>query len=521
MMTPTWQSLLQQGILAVQKKQAIKALELLHQAHSQQPGSRDVNYWLGNALRLCGKTTEAERTFRQLLTADPADFDSALALAFLFREEGRLGDFNTALQGFVTHPSADSTSLLKIAGLLRDSNQFNSAIEVMQKLVAKEPDQAAHHFKLARMYQGIGQHEAALKGYRATLQLDNTIGGAWLGLAALQKFTDPENPDWQLICSAPEQAAPAEATLCIAFARAKGFDDLGIYRQAWKHYLEGNRLRSLNQYWDAAAWKDFTLQALSQPAKRAKITNPQRRPVFIVGMLRSGTTLLEQLLDQHPRITARGELNFLAYAWKSWNPAQPNSPSISPAAAKELATQIWKHMRLEGPEDGFYIDKNPLNFRYLSMLAGIMPEARLLHLRRDGRDSCLSCFMQLFQHPDTAFSNQLDTLVDYYHDYLQLMRHFCSSLPEQIMTLDYADLVNNTTATVGALLDFLGLPDIASSMGSTEATTDPQRPIRTASVWQARQDVHRRSLGRWQHYYEFAPDFFDRIARLDAEAGQF
>lgn len=525
MTTPAWQSLLQEGIRAVQQRQSRQALDLLTQSRKLKPDSREVNYWLGNAQRLCGLVAEAEQTFRKLLAANAADFDSTLALAFLLREQARLGDFNQVLLAFVAQPSADSTPLLKITGLLRDSNQFSSAIEVMQQLVASEPDLASHHFKLARLYQGVGEHESALKAYRSTLLLDTTIGGAWLGLATLQKFSDADNADWQLICKAPEQAADTEATLCMAFARAKGFDDLGSYDQAWKHYLEGNRLQSFNQLWNPAAWKDFVKQTLSLPIRRGEVSAIRRQPVFIVGMLRSGTTLLEQLLDPHPQITARGELNFLAHAWKSWEPAQRNRPVNNTMVANELAAQIWKHMRLDGPADHYYIDKNPLNFRYLSMLFEIMPEAKILHLRRDGRDSCLSCFMQLFQHPDAAFSNQLNALVDYYHGYLQLMRHFSHHLPEQIMNLTYEDLVENKIATVSTVLDFLGLPgsafDIsgASNMEAEESTVDSARPIRTASAWQARQTVYRHSLGRWQNYYEFAPDFFDRIAQLDAELG--
>jgi tetratricopeptide (TPR) repeat protein len=519
MTTPAWQSLLQQGIHAVQQRQSKQALELLQQALTLQPSSRAVHYWLGNAQRLCGQPEAAQQTFRRLLATDPADFDSALALAFLLREQGRLSDFNQVLLAFVAQPAADSASLLKIAGLLRDSNQFSSAIKVMQHLLTRDPGKADFHFKLARMYQATGQHEAALEAFRSALKLDKSIGGAWLGLATLQRFSDEQNPDWLLICSTPEHSPDAETALCMAFARGKGFDDLKSYDQAWKYYLQGNDLRSLSQPWDPSAWKNFVSRQLARPVRLAGKSKVQKNPVFIVGMLRSGTTLLENLLDQHPRIKARGELNFLAHAWKTWEPMTSNHVMLKDQqennriATEDLAGQTWRHMQLDGPADDYYIDKNPLNFRYLSMLAEIMPEARILHLRRDGRDSCLSCFMQLFQHPDTGFANQLDTLAEFYQGYLQLMRYFHCNMPQQIMALDYEDLVINTKETLSGALAFLGLAD------SAESTTDPQRPIRTASTWQARQAVHQHSVGRWQHYYKFAPGFFDRIAQLDVELG--
>lgn len=507
-----WQQLLQQGIKAVQLQQPSLALQLLQSANSLQPASREVGYWLGNAQRLNGQPAEAEQTFRRLLVEYPEDFDVAMGLAFLLREQGRIAELGNLLVNTARLLSSDSEALLKIGGFLRDANLFTHAIEVMQLLLNRDASQAVNHFRLARMYQGIGQHEAALQAYRETLQRDPSIGGAWLGLASLQRFTDPANADWQWIQTAALPNENVEGVMCMAFARGKGHDDLGLYELAWKHYVQGNRLRRQNQPgsqpWSQSDWRSFQQQVMALPCEAQVSSQNNRKPVFIVGMLRSGTTLLEQLLDEHPRVTARGELNFLAHAWSSWRQAPADRSSAS-----ELSTQLWRQMQLDGPADRCYIDKNPLNFRFLPLIAAILPEAKILHLLRDGRDSCLSCFMQLFQHPDTAFSNQLDDLVDYYHGYLLLMQHFRANMPEQILTLNYQDLVTDTKVCMAATWKFLGLdlPD------TSEPNKQQQRPIRTASAWQARQQIHRNSLGRWQNYYSVAPAFFDRIAALDQQ----
>lgn len=516
MSNPDWQQLLRQGIQRVQAKQGPAALADLQQARQLQPGSRDVLHWLGQALRLCGEETTAESTFRRLLDTNPLDSETALALAFLLREQGRMEELCKVLLHLAEQPSVTTLTLLQLAGVLRDSNQFDSAIMVMKTVLKRESGQAnriteesaINYFRLGRLYQGVGQHEPALQAYRYALQGNPDLGGAWLGLATLQRFTNPDQPDWQLLLSAPAFSNP-ETAMCLAFARAKGFDDLQQYEQAWNQYCEGNRLRALDQPWDRPGWRSLFNQAMKSPLPNQAALPSPRRPVFIVGMLRSGTTLLEQLLDQHPRVTARGELNLLAHAWRPWQ-QNPHSMSV----AEDLATQIWTHMRQDGPEDGFYIDKNPLNFRYLSLLATCMPEARILHLQRDGRDSCLSCFMQLFQHQDSSFSSRLDDLVHFYHDYLQLMQRYEQMMPGQIFSLAYEDLINDSTAALKAALEFLGLQEIDSDLSRVAAPAS-QRPIRTASSWQARQDIHQRSMGRWQHYQEFAPEFFDRIAELD------
>jgi tetratricopeptide (TPR) repeat protein len=509
---PDWQTLLQQGIQAVQAGQGPIALTALQQASQLQPESRDVQHWLGQAQRLCGRAAAAEKIFHSLLEANSLDSETALALAFLLREQGRLDELSRVLLRFAQQPSAATPTLLQLAGMLRDSNQFQAAIEVMQAVLGRESEVAIHHFRLARLYQGVGQHEAALQAYRDALQRDASLGGAWLGLATLQRFTDPDQPDWQLLSSAQTPSINSETAMCLAFARGKGYDDLQQYGQAWNQFCAGNRLRQQSQPWDPATWQNLLQQVHSAPLQALVEPSTSRRPIFIVGMLRSGTTLLEHLLDQHPRITARGELNFLAHAWKLW---QQNTGST--VLAEDLATQVWTHMRQGGEEDHHYIDKNPLNFRFVPLLAAIMPEARILHLQRDGRDSCLSCFMQLFQHPDSAFANRLEDLVQFYHDYLQLMQRYERLIPGQIYHLSYEELIVNSGGTLAAVLEFLDLPEMDPGLDPATAGAARQRPIRTASSWQARQDIHRRSLGRWQHYHQFAPAFFDRIAELDQQ----
>ena len=234
-----------------------------------------------------------------------------------------------------------------------------------------------------------------------------------------------------------------------------------------------------------------------------------RHAVYIVGMPRSGTTLLEQILDRHPQITGRGELNQLAYF------ASQRAALGVPGSAqrRHVADILWMQLRLEGPESVHYIDKNPLNFRYLDLLFDLLPGTRVLHVTRDGRASCLSCFFQLFEHTDTAFSCSLEDLVLFYSGYRRLMAHWERVWPDRILRVDYSDLVGNISESVARVLEFLdvGWDDAVLQKPGRE------RVVRGASAWQARQPVHARSVERWRHYYDQAPDFFDRLAAIDAQ----
>ncbi|MFT5482711.1 MAG: hypothetical protein ACI9GW_001365, partial [Halieaceae bacterium] len=292
-----------------------------------------------------------------------------------------------------------------------------------------------------------------------------------------------------------------------AFALAKASDDLHLWSDAWNQFEKGNVLAKQRQTWERDRWSDFVKHKLHSPSLPQDALGSDRQPVFIVGNLRSGTTLMETLLSGHIKTVPRGELNYLAEIAK----LHPETNDIGPTLATRLASDYWTQLRLDGPEDHFYIDKNPLNFRYLDLLFRLFPDARVIHITRDGRDSCLSCFTQLFEHTDAAFSNSLDSLVSFYAGYKKLMAKWEGTYGKQIHSIAYEELIDSPTAGVKGAIEFLGAEYDEASMG----TNDDMRPVRTASVWQARREVHRNSLDRWRNYHEFSPSFFDQLAQID------
>jgi tetratricopeptide (TPR) repeat protein len=490
---------------------------MLTEAYRLAPADRDVRYWLGNALRLCAEPVAAEQMFRQLADEFPADVDIAFALAFLLRAEGRPGEAAGVLLQLAKLQPQEQAILLKVAGFLRDSDRYSEAITVMHMALDSAPEDASLQLKLARLYQAVGQFDAASSLLRNVVRINPRLGAGWLLLSQLQRFSDCTSPDWRLIEEAVRQPLGEEADMCLAFAYGKGLDDLGQWQSAWQAFSRGNRLRHAAQPWDTQAWKDLvsgSLQSASQAV--APALNEDRHPVFIVGMLRSGTTLLEQMLDRHPGITGRGELNFLAHLVKGGAGGVPqNAGGQAAQLSAKLGNELWTRLRLDGSPQQRYIDKNPLNFRFIGFLLRIMPEAKIVHVTRDGRDSCLSCFCQLLQHPDAGFSNSLDDLLNYYRGYRQIMDKWQQLAGDRIHTVAYHDLVCATRPTLQATLAFLGL-DWDAKM---EVDTEDQRPVRTASAWQARQPLHQRSLSRWQNYHAMAPAFFDALAKVDEAAG--
>jgi len=498
------------GVALLRQGQAHKALAQLEQAERQAPEQREVCYWLANACRSTGQTTRALKLYRKLLAEWPDYFDTSFALAFLLRDTGVPGDAADVLLKASGQSDVTVHQLLQIAGFMRDSDQFSAAIQVCEKAARMSPGQSDLHFKLARLYQATGAFDLALEALRKTLNLQPSTGPAWTLMAQQKRFLTSDDAEFIRIQAAAGKSYGREADMCIAFALGKALDDLEQWPQAWAYYQKGNHLMSETTPWNQSAWRK-SLERSMASTERARSAAPgaARNAVFIVGMPRSGTTLLEQMLDRHPDISGRGELNFLDH----FALQRLDSGLISGPRRKEMADILWTQMRLDGPENGRYIDKNPLNFRHLDVLFDILPTARVLHVIRDGRDSCLSSYFQLFQHEDTAFSNKLEHLVDYYAGYRRLMAKWENLYAERIHRVSYEELVTSGTGVLARVLRFLGTDwdDAVTHAGNQD------RVVRTASVWQARQPVHTRSVARWRHYYDQAPEFFTQLSTIDSK----
>lgn len=503
-----WRDALRDGTNAVKRQNPGRALSLLETAYELAPLERDVRYWLGNAYRINGRIDDSTQIFEALLAENSADVEVAMAFAYLLREIGQPAKSSAVLLQTCENIE-DTKALLSVCGFLRDSDDYQAAIRVLKKVRSLEPEQVDHALNLARLYQATGSFQLAEDQLRNALRKNPTIGFAWLSLAQQHVFERDDDEDFIRLKQVDQSQLDDESKMCMAFALAKASNDLGLWSDAWAEYEKGNSLASQRQVWEKSRWLLFLQRKLDTRNSPPASMDDARHPVFIVGNPRSGTTLVDTLLSKHPEIVSRGELNYLSEIAKHY----PETKAVGRNVSGRLASEYWTQLRLDGPENYFYIDKNPLNFRYLDLLFQLFPGAKVIHVSRDGRDSCLSCFTQLFQHPDAAFTNSLDSLVDFYAGYRKLMNKWEIEFGKQIHTIEYEKLVESTSDVVKGMMEFLGADyhDQSNDLG------DEVRPIRTASVWQARQAVHKSSLARWRAYYEFAPSFFDKIAQIDVE----
>jgi hypothetical protein len=276
--------------------------------------------------------------------------------------------------------------------------------------------------------------------------------------------------------------------MVLHFALGKLHDDMGEYAEAIAHYDEGNRIEGRRLKFDRGAFageidrlvETFTpacFAAQEEQATRSEL------PLLIVGLPRSGTTLVEQIVSAHPRVAAGGELTF-------WSEADPATD------VSTLATDYLALLRRAGPDAARVTDKNPFNFLHMGLVHAALPQARFIHCRRNPIDTCLSIFFTRFATPQ-PFAYSRDDLVFYFRQYERLMAHWRAVLPpERFLEVDYEALIGDREQVTRGIIAFCGLD-------WDDACLRPEhnnREVRTASLWQARQPVYATSVARWRHY---------------------
>lgn len=477
------------------------AAAVLASALEHYPDNVELHYLRGNALRVSQRYEEAEQDFRHALSRQPSHRQASLSLAFMLREHGRINAAAEVALALWRHHGDDAALALALLDFLRDSGAHVQANAIAGAAHARWPDHARIAAVAGEIALALGDFPAARQALRRAVELDPGQSSAWLRLSYCQRCEDPADPDLALIGRAWRDSHLAPASrICAGFALGKLRDDLNEFAGASAVLREANALARAATRWSAADWHAMVGQQVTRRASTPIGFDPDFVPVFIVGLPRSGTTLVATRLAQNRTVRDRGELNWIAamHAHLIKQDALGDS-----AALQTVATLIGTQMRRDDPPARCYIDKNPLNFRYLNLINALFPNARIVHCRRGARDTALSLWSQHFAHPDLGFTYDFAAIADVMLGHDRLMAHWRATLPLAIHEVTYEELVADPTAQFDRLAAFLDLP--AAPVAANDDVA-PTQVISTASVWQARQPVYTHAVGRWKHYAEFVPE---------------
>jgi tetratricopeptide (TPR) repeat protein len=489
------------------------------------------------------RTDEAIEVFQKLLKENPDNVDVMRHLAVVFWKNQKHLANAEALLRRATHIAPDyMVAWLNLGAVLLDKQQPMPAIDCYQeatrlepnnpatwaglggalalaaypdrsvqayaKSVALNPKVASTQMGYAHVLKTVGDQAGALKAYRAAIEAKPQFGEVYWSMANLKIFTFEESEVSAMHSQLQNENLSESAEYHIRFALGKAYEDKKDYENAWKYYHSGNQLKRSEVFYDpveederiAKIREVFSEDFLDQNTGSGFEADDL---ILIVGLPRSGSTLVEQILASHSQVEGTSELPVLSKIAESVGRYRADDIGF-PQAAHGLRKKDWRaygrqymdetrrHRLTDKP---FFTDKLPNNFAYVGFLALILPNAKIINARRHPLDSCLGTYKQLWgtgQH----FSYDMLDLAEYYRNYDGLMKHWHEVLPEKVLDVHYEETVLGLEAQVRKILDFCGLPFEESCLRYHE--TD--RAVRTASSEQVRQPIYTGALGKWRKY---------------------
>ena len=466
---------------------------------------------LATLLERRGSVEKAIACYRRLLDAHPEKNNSRYNLARLLKrsgyEEEALREYRECLQRSIQRPEEVHTNISVIYSSL---HQHSQARQSLHTALALNPQYLPALFNLALLEEELGNWEQARSRYLRILEQQPQHPGALAQLANGERVSDPVDPLIRSMKRAlrRDQVEDIDREKLL-YALGKAYDDCGSYSRALDYYHQANlcSTRRCGPY-DAAAREQLTNQLIRgcDEAWLASITPvSQAVHIFICGMFRSGSTLVEQILAAHPAVTAGGEID---YFQRAVTPSPNSVLATAPKQLHELGQGYTDYLARTFPGDALVSNKRPDNFLYLGLIKALFPNARIIHTRRQPLDNCLSLFFQSLEAP-MAYANELLHAGHYYLQHRRLMAHWRRLLGESMLELDYEELVAAPRDNIARALEFLQLDWHEDCLQFHQLGNR----VRTASVHQVRQPLYQSSSGRWQHYAAAVTPLRDYLRR--------
>jgi tetratricopeptide (TPR) repeat protein len=494
---------------------ARKALDASHVAEAERllrarlaRHPSDVAAWAllaDIALRL-GQPDEAERWLSRCVALAPSFVPARHNLAVLLLRQDRPGEALAHVQALAHDERATPEALRLAATTHLRAGAYPEAVAILERALAGGTEPARTWVTYGNALRTVGRADEAITAYRRALVVDERFGEAWWSLANLKTW-HASDADLEAMERALVDPLATEADrMHVAFALGATFEVRGCDEQAFRHYTEGNRLRARQARHDPEEVTRYvgSCRAVFTPeffATRSGFGSPAPDPIFVIGLPRAGSTLLEQILASHPDVEGTSELPYFPALARD---ATSRLALPYPAAVTRLEVahcvalgeayleRARVHRRRGTPR---FIDKLPSNFLHVGLLHLALPNARIIDMRRPPLAAGVSMFRQLFAKGHD-FSSDLQHIGWYYRDYVALMEHFDAVLPGRVLRVDYEALVTDTELEVRRLLAYCGLPFDAACL---EFHRNP-RPVSTPSSEQVRRPISLEPLSEWRRF---------------------
>jgi tetratricopeptide (TPR) repeat protein len=494
------------ALAALQQNKMTEAIKYMQKAAKIAPEIALYHRNLGELLRRVGQWDAAIASHKIAINLEPYSAENHFLLGLVYNDNRQ---YELAIQHYHFSLSYDQNHGLawnNLGASLESIGDKPTAKIAYTTAIALNPKHAEAQNNLGAIYSEEGRLDKARLHFTAAILANPELIDAHYNLSLIKTYTS-DDPHLNFLESTMQNMDyySIHTRIRYYFALGKALDDTKQYARAFKAYVEGNRLHYLHQPWDKTKLHEIVEQIpriFTKPFfKKMKMTQDARCPIFIVGMPRAGTTLIEQILSSHKSIYGAGELSILDdiiqeacdkanLPFNTWV-SQVSDQEFTQLGKKYLE-QTWKL----APDKYFIIDKMPSNCFYIGMIYRMLPTAKIIHAIRDPMDSCFSCFTYLFKN-GMSFAYDLITLGNYYLLYAQAMQHWYSVLPKTtIFNVPYEQMVENYETLSKQLLDYIGLPWDTNCLHFY----DNKRIVKTASLTQVRKPIYKTSVQRWRHF---------------------
>ncbi|MGA8146136.1 MAG: tetratricopeptide repeat protein [Gallionellaceae bacterium] len=490
------------GILLSRQGRLDDAVASFQRALSLKPDYAEAHNNLGITYREQGRLGEAIASYRRALAIRPDYVDALNNLGIQLQAQG---DFAGAIESYrrvLAIKPGNRDVLFNLGYSLRNLGKLDDAVMALKQALSINPDFADAHVNLAAVYIDQGRFDDAQTSLSRALEIEPENHGALVMLTTSRKMTRDDSAWLETVVRlSADETLPLRKKYDLQFALGKYYDDIKQYDPAFAAYERANSLqRQLEGGFDRGKFTRLVDMLISTCNSefirlRQEGSSSSELPVLVVGMPRSGTSLIEQIIASHPQAFGAGELTF----WLKWfeaNQAALLSENLAGSLIANTASEYVQYLRRYSADALRIVDKMPSSFALLGLIHLIFPRAKIIHVRRNPVDTCLSVYFQNLSSSH-SYGTDLDDLAYYYRQYDRMMQHWRRVLPaDRFLELSYEALIDNQAEWSKRIIEFIGL-EWSESCLDFHST---QRRVGTASNWQVRQKIYHSSRERWHNY---------------------
>ena len=498
------------GTTLAELKQLEKAEGSLRQAIALKPDYVEAYNNLGSTLKELGRLKEAEASYKKAIALKPEYAEAYNNLGVLLKELVKFIEAEASYRKAISLKPNYANAHNNLGITLAELRRFDEAEVSYRKAISLKPDFAEIYSNQGVMLKEQGRINEAKENYNKALMLKPNYATAHRHLSLLKTYDEYDEQFIKMREIYEDKDISEEELSHINFGLAKAYEDLGDYERAFVHYSEGNTLRKKLLKYDISKDKELFKQIQNTYSRIAPIflnlkkSSQKIIPIFIVGMPRSGTTLVEQIISSHTQVTGAGELPFAAQF------GAPIARGFSQADYETVVNfrnKYLENIKILSKGNRFVTDKMPQNFLYIGLLSAAFPEGKIVHVKRNPAAVCWANYKQYFTSEGIGYSYDINDTVSYHKLYENLMEFWGSSLSNRIYTLDYEQLTVNPEKETRQLIKSIDL-------GWDEKCLSPQnnsRIINTASSLQVREKIYQGSSEQWKKYQPYLNGTFDNL----------